>query len=95
MTDFAWLGSVAACCTTGSFALQVLHILRTRDTNAISLNMYLVFVFGVFCWLMYGLVNDDLPLMIANGITLILAATVLMLKVKGMTQAKKSPLQQS
>ncbi|OAT22983.1 SemiSWEET family sugar transporter [Buttiauxella gaviniae] len=81
MTDFAWLGSVAACCTTGSFALQVLHILKNRDTKAISLSMYLVFVFGVLCWLLYGLSNNDMPLMIANGITLVLAATVLVMKV--------------
>jgi MtN3 and saliva related transmembrane protein len=81
MSDFAWLGGVAACCTTGSFALQVIHILKNRDTKAISLSMYLVFVFGVLCWLLYGLTSGDMPLMIANGITLLLAATVLTMKV--------------
>ena len=81
MIDLAWLGPVAACCTTGSFALQVLHILKNRDTKAISLSMYLVFVFGVLCWLLYGMSNGDVPLMIANGITLVLAATVLLMKV--------------
>lgn len=80
MLDFAWLGGLAACCTTGSFALQVIHILKNRDTKAISLSMYLVFVFGVLCWLLYGLTSHDVPLMVANGITLILAATVLVMK---------------
>ena len=81
MFDFAWLGGIAACCTTGSFALQVLHILKNRDTKAISLSMYLVFIFGVLCWLLYGLSSGDMPLMVANGITLLLAATVLTMKL--------------
>lgn len=80
MPDFAWLGGLAACCTTGSFALQVIHILKNRDTKAISLSMYLVFVFGVLCWLLYGLTSHDVPLMVANGVTLVLAATVLVMK---------------
>ncbi|WP_293593080.1 SemiSWEET family sugar transporter [Pluralibacter sp.] len=92
MFDYAWLGGVAACCTTGSFALQVVHILRTRDTRAISLSMYLVFVFGVLCWLLYGMASGDVPLMVANGITLILASTVLGLKIVDALRSKKHPL---
>lgn len=81
MHTIAWVGYLAAFCTTGSFALQVLHIIRHRETKAISLGMYIVFVFGVFCWLAYGIYSKDIPLTIANGITFILAGAVLILKV--------------
>ncbi|PIE39750.1 MAG: glutathione synthetase [Gammaproteobacteria bacterium] len=75
--DFQWIGYVAAACTTFSFIPQVLHILRTRDTAAISLGMYSIFTFGVAMWLTYGLVLNDAPMIVANAITLTLALFIL------------------
>ncbi|MNS06433.1 SemiSWEET family sugar transporter [Aeromonas sp. OTU364] len=80
--DDAYLGLCAAFLTTGSFALQVAHILKTRETKAISLGMYLAFSCGVLLWLVYGLKIDDRPVTIANSITLALASTVLLLKLR-------------
>jgi len=76
------LGFAAATCTTISFLPQVVHILRTRDTSAISGWMYLVFCAGVALWLAYGLVIRDAPMILANVITLALAGTVLALKLR-------------
>ncbi|PSU36519.1 hypothetical protein C9I99_05080 [Photobacterium lutimaris] len=76
------LGSVAAACTTLSFLPQVLHTIKTKDTEGISLTMYVLFVFGILCWLIYGLLSHDLPLMLGNGITLVLSSIVLLLKLK-------------
>lgn len=80
--DTAYLGLCAAFLTTGSFALQVAHIVKTRETRAISTNMYLAFGSGVLLWLVYGLRTDDMPITIANSITLALASTVLLLKLR-------------
>jgi MtN3 and saliva related transmembrane protein len=80
--DSAYLGLCAAFLTTGSFALQVIHILKTRETRAISLGMYLAFSSGVLMWLAYGLKIGDTPVTIANSITLALACTVLLLKLR-------------
>lgn len=44
--------------------------------------MYSLFSLGVFGWLIYGLMIDSLPIIAANAITLILACTVLYLKIK-------------
>ncbi|WP_281648838.1 SemiSWEET transporter [Parendozoicomonas sp. Alg238-R29] len=76
------IGFLAACCTTFSFIPQVLHTLRTRDTSGISLKMYLMFVFGVMCWLIYGLHIQDTPVVLANAVTLMLAGIVLALKLQ-------------
>ncbi|AJR05618.1 hypothetical protein H744_1c0593 [Photobacterium gaetbulicola Gung47] len=82
------LGGVAAACTTLSFLPQVLHTIRTRDTAGISLAMYVLFVFGILCWLIYGLISHDLPLMLGNGITLVLSSIVLLLKLKSKTNER-------
>ena len=61
---------------------QALQVWRTRSTKDISLGMYLVFVIGVGLWLFYGVLLGSLPVIIANVVTLILAAFVLVMKLK-------------
>lgn len=76
------LGYLAACCTTGAFLPQVLHTWKTRDTRAISLSMYWVFVAGVLFWLIYGMQIGNWPMTIANAVTLVLAGSVLVMKLR-------------
>jgi MtN3 and saliva related transmembrane protein len=76
------LGLLAATGTTVSFIPQAIKILKTRDTKSISLSMYILFVSGVLLWLVYGIVKQDIPMIIANGITLIFAGIILYFKVK-------------
>ncbi|MBL7888154.1 MAG: SemiSWEET transporter [Bacteroidia bacterium] len=76
------IGLLAATCTTASFVPQVVQILKTKNTQGISLGMYVIFTFGIACWLVYGFYLNELPIIIANSITLILAATILIFKIK-------------
>ncbi len=76
------VGLLAATCTTVSFVPQVVQILKTKNTQGISLGMYVLFTFGIACWLVYGFYLNGLPIIIANSITLILAATILIFKIK-------------
>jgi len=76
------IGLLAALLTTAAFLPQVLHTLATRDTRGISLRMYVIFVAGVLLWLIYGLLMRDLPLILANAITLLLAGAILILKLR-------------
>ncbi len=81
--DFITLiGLIAAFGTTFSFLPQAIKIIKTKNTEGISLSMYLMFTVGVFLWLIYGYMKGDMPVMIANGITLILAGIILFLKMK-------------
>ena len=76
------LGFLAAVCTTASFVPQVWHILKTRDTRALSLMMYLLFTVGVVLWLVYGIMIGSTPVIVANSITLVLALVILICKVR-------------
>jgi len=44
--------------------------------------MYLVFSGGVILWLVYGVLLNDMPIIIANALTLMLCLAVLMMKVR-------------
>ena len=76
------IGSVAAVLTTASFIPQAWHSFKTRDVSGISLSMYSAFTLGVALWLLYGVLLQSWPLMIANSITLVLAATILGMKLR-------------
>jgi MtN3 and saliva related transmembrane protein len=76
------VGTLAATLTTLSFLPQAWLTLRTRDVSGISLSMYTVFTVGVALWLVYGFLLGAWPVIIANAVTLGLAATILTLKLK-------------
>ena len=73
---------MAGICTTGAFLPQVIRTWRTRSTDDISLGMVLLTVFGLVLWLVYGIAVNDWPLIGADAASLILAATILGLKLR-------------
>ena len=80
LTDF--IGYVAACLTTLSFVPQAWHTFSTRDVRGISLGMYSAFTVGIALWLVYGLLLGAWPIVVANGITLVLAMAILVMKLR-------------
>lgn len=82
MTTTDWIGSAAATLTTAAFIPQAWRVWRTRHTTDISLGMYTLFTLGVMLWLAYGIRLESWPIIIANSITLLLAGTVLVMKLK-------------
>lgn len=76
------IGLTAATFTTISFLPQAYRSLRTRDTRSISLGMYSLFTLGIALWLVYGLLIHDLPVTLANAVTLVLTLLVLALKLR-------------
>ena len=77
-----WLGYSAAALTSASFIPQAVMTIRSRDTRGISRGMYIIFTIGVGLWLAYGIHIDSLPMILANLVTLALAGTILVLKLR-------------
>jgi MtN3 and saliva related transmembrane protein len=76
------LGLGAGTLTTVAFVPQVLKTWRSKSGNDISLGMFLLFSTGVLLWLIYGILIDALPVILANAVTLVLSLTVLVLKLR-------------
>ena len=79
---FKYIGFFAALCTTIAFLPQAIKVYQTKSTKDISLLMFLIFTIGVFSWLIYGLIINDYPVILANAITLILSLFILLCKIK-------------
>jgi MtN3 and saliva related transmembrane protein len=76
------IGYAAATLTTLSFVPQVVRVVRTRDTRAISMTTYIAFCIGTVLWFAYGLASRNLPVTIANGVTLALGCVILVYKLR-------------
>ena len=75
------LGFAAGTMTTAAFVPQVVKTWRSRSASDISLGMYAVLTCGVSSWLVYGLLVKDWPVVAANGVTLVLVAAMLAMKL--------------
>jgi MtN3 and saliva related transmembrane protein len=89
MTTEEVIGAGAAILTTSSFLPQAIKVVRTRDTGAISLSMYVLFTAGVTLWGIYGVMTWQWSIIIANGVTVVLAATILSIKVAAVLGAAR------
>lgn len=76
------IGYCAAFLTTIAFLPQAIQSWRTRDLAGVSLGMYGLFTAGVGLWLIYGLIIEKWPLILANALTFALALSILILKVR-------------
>jgi len=76
------IGYCAAFLTTIAFLPQAIQSWRTRDLSGISVGMYSLFTAGVGLWLIYGLIIEKWPLILANALTFALALSILVLKLR-------------
>lgn len=75
------LGMLAGILTTVAFLPQVIKTWKSRSAKDLSLGMFSIFCLGVLLWLIYGFLVDDLPIILANLVTLVLALTLLVFKL--------------
>ena len=76
------IGFAAAALTTLAFLPQAVKSWRSRSTRDVSLGMILILVIGIVFWLAYGLLRADLPIIAANAVTLLLAGSILVSKLR-------------
>ena len=77
-----WLGYLAATLTTVAFVPQAVLSHRRKKADGVSLSMYVIFVIGIFCWLLYGIQLGLGPIIVSNILTLALAGYILSIKIR-------------
>ncbi|SDK90647.1 MtN3 and saliva related transmembrane protein [Salinimicrobium catena] len=66
------LGLVAGACTTAAVTPQIWKAWKTKEVEDVSVGMYLVLITGLALWLIYGIIENDIPIMVTNGTALLL-----------------------
>jgi MtN3 and saliva related transmembrane protein len=77
-----YIGFFAAFCTTIAFVPQAIKVYKSKSTKDISLYMFLIFTIGVLSWLIYGIIIFNIPVILANAVTLILSLIILIYKLR-------------
>ncbi len=76
------LGLVAGTLTTLSFLPQLLKAWKSRSTHDISIGMFSLLAVGITLWTVYGAVTNDIPVIVANSVTLVFVGLILALKLR-------------
>jgi MtN3 and saliva related transmembrane protein len=63
------LGLFAGTCVTISVIPQILKVWRTKKVKQISLKTFSILTFGIFVWIIYGVLKEDLPIIITNSVS--------------------------
>jgi len=75
------IGTVAAFCTTASYAPQLKKCWVTGSAGDLSLRMLLFLATGVSLWIAYGVLKSDMLIIAANGLSLALLVAILYFKL--------------
>jgi len=94
MDDLQILGLVAAGFTTVANIPQAVKIIKTRSTKSISTMTYSLLFTGLLLWLTYGILKDDLPIILANASSALITGIILTMKIIGKKEAEKTRQQE-
>ena len=73
------IGTTAAILTTAANIPQTYKIIKEKNTVGISTYTYSLLLVGTGLWVTYGILNNDLPVILANGVTALTCIVILIL----------------
>lgn len=82
MNITAVIGLTATCVSVISMLPQVIRCWRTKSTNDIALPTFMLMVTGSLLWFMYGVLQKDTIILVANFIVGSLAFSIVVAKLK-------------
>jgi MtN3 and saliva related transmembrane protein len=82
------VGLVAAFCTTISYIPQIRKIWATGETHDISLKMFLILASGIALWIVYGVLQGDAVIILANSMSLAFLSAILFFKLRNVARGR-------
>jgi MtN3 and saliva related transmembrane protein len=76
------LGYIAGILVVISLLPQAIKSWKTRSTKDISLWRYIIYTAGLILWIIYAIIIKNGPVAVMNSVGLILALSILFLKLK-------------
>ena len=74
------VGLVAGCLTTAAWVPQLVRTGRTGSADELSWPYLLVFAAGVSTWILYAILSADLPVFLANLVSILLIGALVEVK---------------
>ena len=83
------IGYIAGILIAITMIPQLYVSLKTKSVEGVSLIMLIIFFISMVCWLIYGVLIKNYPLIIFNGLATIVSGIQLFIKIKFQ---KKKPI---
>ncbi|KMQ60511.1 MtN3 and saliva related transmembrane protein [Chryseobacterium sp. BLS98] len=71
------LGIIAGILTSISMIPQLIKVVKDKNVDDISLVMLLVLISGLSLWVWYGLIKDELPIILSNAFAVLVNISLL------------------
>jgi MtN3 and saliva related transmembrane protein len=76
------IGIIAGILTSSSLIPQLVKTIKTKEVKDISVMMFVTLMVGTGLWGYYGIIKNDLPIIVTNGFSCFLNGVMLLLKAK-------------
>ena len=79
---FGWieiLGLTAGVCTTAAVVPQIRKAWKSKEVEDVSPGMFFVLITGLALWVVYGVIKNDIPIILTNGVAFALNTFMLYL----------------
>ena len=75
--DIEVLGLVAGGITSVAMMPQLIKVIKEKNAEDISVVMLLVLITGLSLWVWYGILQNELPIILSNGFSVLVNITLL------------------
>lgn len=75
------LGLIAGALTSIAALPQLLKVLKTKNTEDLSALTLIILISGLSLWVWYGLIKDELPIILSNAFAVVLNLILLFCKL--------------
>ncbi len=82
MTGIDILGYSACAVTALTFLPQVLKTWKEKSAKNVSLMMFIIAFVNEVMWIAYGVLRDDMVIIVTNVIMIIMCSIMILLKLK-------------
>lgn len=77
-----YIGLLAGFITTLGYVPQVVKGYRSGRMDDVSIFMPVVLMVGMTLWLIYGIMLEDIPIMLWNAVSVILNGVIIIMKLR-------------
>jgi MtN3 and saliva related transmembrane protein len=76
------IGIIAGVFTSVSLLPQLIKIIREKKAKDLSYGMLIVLLIGLGCWIWYGALREDLPIIVTNGFSFLINSLMIVFTIK-------------
>lgn len=83
------IGYLASICIPLAFLPQTIKIIRTKQTNGISIGAYSIYFIGITAFLIFAILIEDIPMIVCQTINCTFSAIILSITIYNFAKKKE------